>query len=311
MSKPNPKRRLSVGGIVAPLITLGLLFFFWRAGHKWMTIPVIVFLILYFVALPRLLRSREEKFHRQALRFLSLGQAAEVPRLARRNLLLQLFGRSAPIDAKLGLAYSQVGEYAKAVPCLDNAIPEALPTEKPALQAALAKALLITGDPARAEVESRGVIDGSTQLPEQFVIAARARVGLGKLDDRTASYLSQAERLSPSPDVQLMIDLTRLELALAGGRKVGELPEGADSEQRFLRVWIHLVRGTLRQHRGDRDGALESYARAVKEGKEERCWFANLAYERMERLGKQGGRKQPADDAPRDPAVQRKRKKRR
>jgi hypothetical protein len=108
-----------------------------------------------------------------------------------------------------------------------------------------------------------------------------------------------------------MIDLTRLELTAARGRKVGELPADADSEQRFVRVWIHLVRGMLRGRKGDVDGALESYARAVKEGKEERCWFANLAYDRIQRIEARRGRASKGGDAPRDPAVQRKRKKRR
>ena len=99
-------------------------------------------------------------------------------------------------------------------------------------------------------------------------------------------------------------------LDLATGRRAGQIPQGADSSQRFLRTWIHLVRGQLRERRGDADGATESYARAVREGQPERCWFADLAHERLERSGRLAA-PADADGAGVDPAVRRKRKKRR
>jgi tetratricopeptide (TPR) repeat protein len=304
--------QLTAGKIIAPLVTVALLIVFWRLNQKWIIAPAAVFLVFYYLILPRLVRARARRFHREALRLLTSGKAADVPGLAKRNLLLQLFGPSAPIDAKLGLAYAQLGEWAAALPCLDNAAPDAPPAERPALRSALVKALLVTGDPARAEAEARALLQTGVRLPETLVLAARARIGLGKIDDRTAALLDEAGELDPPDDVRLMLELARIEAALATGRKTGDIPAGADSEQRLLRVWIHLVRGRLREQRGNADGAVESYARAVKEGKPERCWFADLAHERLERLGRSVEPSGTTDTGgPRDPAVRRKRKKRR
>jgi hypothetical protein len=302
--------QLTAGKIIAPLVTVGILIVFWRLDQKWIIAPAAVFLLFYYLLLPRMVRSRARRFHRDALRLLALGKAAEVPALAKKNLLLQLFGPSAPIDAKLGLAFAQTGDWYAAVNHLDNAVDDAPPSERPALRSALVKALFVTGDPARAEAEAVAMLNTGTRLPETLTIAARARVGLKKIDDLTAKLLDEAEGLDPPDDVQLMIDLTRIEAALATGRKAGDLPEGADSSQRFVRVWIHLVRGKLREQRGSAEGAVESYARAVKEGRPERCWFADLAHEGIERLG-HSLEAPPPSDAGRDPAVKRKRKKRR
>jgi len=304
--------QLSAGKIIAPLVTMALLVIFWRLNQKWIIAPAAAFLLFYYLILPRLVRARARRFHHDALRLLSLGKAAEVPTLAKRNLLLQLFGPSAPIDAKLGLAYAQTGDWSAAATHLDSAVDDAPPSERAALRSALVKALLITGDPARAEAESIALLATGTRLPETLAIAARARVGLKKVDDQTARMLDEAEGLDPLGDVQLMIDLTRIEAALATGRKPDDLPQGADSSQRFMRVWVQLVRGKLREHRGDDNGAVESYGRAVKHGRTERCWFADLAHEAIERLGH--SMEQPratADSTGRDPAIIRKRKKRR
>jgi tetratricopeptide (TPR) repeat protein len=304
--------QLTAGKVVAPLVTVALLIVFWRLNQKWIIAPAAVFLLFYYLFLPRLVRARARRFHRDALRLLTSGKAAEVPGLAKRNLLLQLFGPSAPIDAKLGLAYAQLGEWASALPCLDNATPDAPPAEKPALRSALIKALVATGDPARAEAEALALVQSGTRLPETLALAARARIGLGKVDHRTTALLDEAASLDPPDDVRLMIDLTRIEAGLATGRKTDDIPEGADSEQRLLRVWIQLVRGRLREKRGNAEGAVESYARAVKEGKPERCWFADLAHERLERLGRLVEQAGTADtESTRDSAVRRKRKKRR
>lgn len=303
--------QLTAGKIVAPLVTVALLIVFWRLDQKWIIAPAAVFLLFYYLLLPRLVRARARRFHHDALRLLALGKATEVPALARRNLLLQLFGPGAPIDAKLGLAYAQTGDWAAAATHLDNAVDDAPPSERPALRAALVKALLVTGDPARAEAEAVALLDSGMRLSETLALAARARVGLKKVDDETARLLDEAGRLDPPADVRLMIALTRIEAALATGRKADDLPEGADSEQRFVRVWVHLVRGKLREQRGNREGAVESFARAVKEGMPERCWFADLAHAELERLGHSLEAPPAGTPGGRDPAVERKRKKRR
>lgn len=304
---------ISAGSIIAPVITLALLFVFWRLGQKWVAIPAVVFLLFFYLAIPRIIRSREARFHKQALKLLATGKAADVPALARKQILLQLFASSAPIDAKLGLAYSQTGEHLAAVSHLRNALEAAPRTEKPALQAALAKGLLVTGDPARAEAEARHLVEREARLPETIAILARARVGLGRIDRETMEYLEEARRTAPNDDVRLMTDLTEIEAALATGKKAKPIPEGADSETRFMRVWIHLVRGKLRESRGDADAARESYARAVKEGGEEHCWFADMALDRLGRLEKRptsgdGSRREGVES---DAALRRRKKKRR
>ena len=306
------KVRISTGGIISPLIILALLIVFWRLGQKWIVAPVIVFLLFYYLVLPKIVRSKAKKFHREALQLLATGKSAAVPDLAKKQLLLQLFGPTGPIDAKLGLAYSQIGDHEQAVNCLLNALPGAPESERPALQAALTKALFVSGDLARAQAEGRALLRSGLELPEIMVLVARSRVGLNKVDTDTFDYLDRAESSSPSDDVQLMIDLTRIEAALATGRKPRDVPDGADSTQQFMRVWIHLVRGFLREKRGDPEAATRSYAKAVREGKEERCWFANVAHGRIEHLGRTAGlTDELISDSEIDPAMRRKKKKRR
>jgi len=302
--------KTSTGGIIAPVITLALLFIFWRLGQKWIAMPALALLILFYLIMPKLIRARAARFHKRALTLLATGKAAEIPKLAKRQIILQLFGPSGPIDAKLGMAYTQMGDYASAAINLPNGILTAPDSEKPALQTALAKALMITGDLARAEVEGRSVLDKGIRIPELLATVARARVGLGKIDKTTIELMNEADNLSTNDDVKLMLALTRIEMALATGHKTDDIPESADSSQRFLRTWIHFVRGKLREHRRDLQAAEESYAKAVKTGKEEHCWFADLAHERLQFLT-QGPSKQTDGNTEIDPAMRRKKKKRR
>jgi tetratricopeptide (TPR) repeat protein len=310
----HPGRSLSKGAVLAPLVTLGLLIVFWRLGQKWLAIPVVAAAALFILLLPRLVRSRLARFHKRSLLLISSGRAAEVPDLARRDLVLQLFGPAAPIDAKIGLALSQTGEHARALAHLEQALPQAPPNERPALHAALVKALFVGGDPARAEAEGLALLDAGFRFPEVLVAVARARVGLSRLDDRTLSLLDEAERSAPGGDVPLMAALTRLEIALATGRKHGDLPPGADSGQRFLRAWVHLVRGRLREDRGDTEAAAESYGKAIRESGDRPCWFALLAHERLERIAGEAAtadHSQGPESVSEDPVLKRKRKKRR
>ncbi len=316
MPTPGDQQRipLSTAGLIAPVITLGLLFLFWRLGQKWLAIPVVVAIALYYLLLPRLLRSRLSRFHKESLVMISSGRAAEVPALARRSVFLQLFAPSAPIDAKIGLALTQIGEHARALSHLEKGLTAASASERPALQAALVKSLFVTGDPARTETEALAMLDTGPRLSEVLVAAARARVGLSRLDDRTRSLVDEAERTASSDDVRLMARLTRIEFDLLSGRKAGDIPEGADSTQRFLRAWIHLVRGDLRRHRGDVEGAAESYGRAAREGREQFCWFGAMAHEKLDQLAPavaSGPGSTGAGDTDLDPSLRRKRKKRR
>jgi len=176
----------------------------------------------------------------------------------------------------------RAGDFAGAVPRLERALPAAPTHERPVLQANLARALFVTGDFFRAEAVGRDMLDDGTRMPEVLAIVARSRVALRRIDDETAALLDEAEGLAPSPDARLMIDLARIEAALATGRRPGEIPEGADSRQAWLRAWIHLVRGALRADRRDREAAVESFRRAVKEGGE--TMAAQIAGERLDAL---------------------------
>ncbi|MBN2527460.1 MAG: tetratricopeptide repeat protein [Deltaproteobacteria bacterium] len=288
MTENRYKKKMSLTGVVAQLVTIGLLFVFWRLGQKWVIVPAAALLVFLLVFLPKVIGKLEERFHKKALLLLATGKAADVTSLASRQVLLSLFGASAPIDAKLGLALSQLGRFEEAIDCLGNAIPYAPQSELPALQTAHVKALLVTGDTARAEAEGRQMLKEGVRLPEVMVLVARARLGLGKGGPDTLALLEEAAAHSSGGDVALMLRLTKIETQLAYGKKPEELKSDADSSQPFLRAWLHLVRGKLREHRGKIDDALTSYAKAVKEGKEERCWFTEIARERFEMLSKKG-----------------------
>ncbi|MCP4196070.1 MAG: hypothetical protein GY762_02880 [Proteobacteria bacterium] len=116
-------------------------------------------------------------------------------------------------------------EFARAVPCLESAVRQALPEEKISLQVGLTKALFMTGDLQRAELAGRAVLEHGTRLPELLAIVARARIGLGKTDEQTTAYLDEAMTLSPGSDVKDMIDLgyeeakTGKQLDQSGGDK--------------------------------------------------------------------------------------------
>jgi len=302
--------KMSSSGVLAPLVTLAALVVFWQLGQKWIAIPAVFALLCYYLLLPKIVRSKANKFHRDAIKLLALGKAEQIPILAKRQLILQLFAPSAPLDAKLGLAYVQIGKFGASIGSLENALTSAPEHEKPALRSGLAKALFVTGDPARAEVEGRTVIDKGTKIPELLAIVARSRIGLGKIDKLTFSYLAEAKKLSSNNDTKLMLDLTEIEVNILAGKKYQEIPEGADSDQRFLRIWIYFVRGKIRELKADDDGAAKNYTKAIKEGEKENCWFANLAHQRLQNISSRLA--VPTDDESLiDPAMRRKKKKRR
>lgn len=305
------RQKLSAGMIAAPAISLVAMFIAWRLDFKWLAAPIIALIILFYVFVPRLVRTRTRRFHKQSLALLAAGKAADVPRLARRNLLLQLFGASAPVDAKLGLAYSQLNEWNQAISHLESALPTAPETEQPALRLALVKALFITGDPARAETEALAVLRQGLRLPELLVIVARAQLGLDKKSNQVAKLLDEAETLRPPPDVETMIDLCRAELLLEQGKPPSSLPERQEPAQRFVRVWRDLVAGKLHESAGDVAAAVERYSAAVSLGRPERCWFSDLAYARLEKLAAATDPSQAPSDNKIDPALERKRRKRR
>jgi tetratricopeptide (TPR) repeat protein len=300
--------RLTVTKAIVPLFSLGLLFVFWRMGLKWMTAPILLFLALFYFVLPALIRSRLERFNREALKLLTTGKASEIPTLVRKNIILQLFGPREPIDAKLALAYAISGDYHRALPCYENAIRDASVHEKPALQAGLVKALFVTGDLARAEAEGRAMTDRVARLPETLAIMARARIGLNKLDDTTRSLLDEAEKISPNADVTLMTSLSRIELALASGRKPPQLPDSADSDQRFIRAWVQLVRGLLREKRGATENALKSFSKASSMAKD--SFISAVAKNHLD-TNDSDTTDAVSNSGGHDPAVRRKKKKRR
>ena len=94
---------------------------------------------------------------------------------------------------------------------------------------------------------------------------------------------------------------------MQSGRKPGEIPEAADSSHRFLRAWIHLVRGLLREHRGDAEKAKKSFIKAWELLPD--SFVSALAETRLDAHDKSDDAASQADGM--DPAIRRKRKKRR
>ncbi len=257
-----PRRKTPISRFVLPLVSVGVLIFLWRYNLKWGTIPVIVFVLVYYWMIPKLQRVLTARFNRKALLMLTGGKAVEVPRLVRRSFFFSLIAPRGVIDAKLALAYLECEQFPEALRCFEASVPYANAAERPALLHGLSKALFATGDFAKAELEAKEMVRNITKLPELLVIAARSRVGLGKVDDETRRLLEEAASLSAGDDVRLMVKLTTIEAALAAGRKPPELPDTADSSRKLLRAWIHLVRGLLRESRGDAEKARQSFEKA-------------------------------------------------
>ena len=105
-----------------------------------------------------------------------------------------------------------------------------------------------------------------------------------------------------------MITLTRIEMALISGRKPGDLPEKADSASKLMRAWIHLVRGQIREHRGDREKAIQSFQKASEILA--LSFVSKLADSRIEALTSKGTDAKKAEKAV-DPVIRRKKKRRR
>ena len=305
----STKRPFQISKIIVPIITIGILVVLWRWNIKWATIPVIVFVLFYLLLLPGIVRRRTEKFNRKALMLLTSGKAKALPGLVKRSVLLQLFGPRGPLDAKLALAYVQCEEYRTAIACFESGIPTASPTERVALQSGLAKALFAVGDLARAEAEAKAIVENITRLPELLVILARSRIGLGKLDDQTRGYLDEAETLSPSSDVALMITLSRIELALMTGRKAPAFPEHADSTSKLVRTWIHWVRGLVRLQKEDAEKAAESFRKAKKTLPS--CFASMAADEKLEEIADEKEQGDDIQNGKVDPAIRRKKHRRR
>jgi tetratricopeptide (TPR) repeat protein len=276
-----PPRRTGVRRFAVPSATLVALLVSWWIGLLWPMIPISAFLAFYLFALPKLVRAREVRFQKEALRLLATGRGAEVPALARRQLALQLFGSSGPVDALLGIAYAQGERWVSAAAHLEPAVAAATGPDSAALRASLAKALFAIGDLDRAEDEGTRLLETGLRLPETLVIVARARQGLGRGIDRAGALLDEAAALAPSADVATMIALTRVESQLAADGVVDALADDLDSGQRFVRAWIHFVRGRLRERRGDPAGAAASYAKAEREAGEEIPVFGALAHQRL------------------------------
>lgn len=274
-----------------------------RLGHPWMGLAVFVLLFVSALIVPKLARRKLELFDKQAMKLLAAGKAAQVEELAKANLLLAMLGPRGCMDGKLGLAMLETGRYAQAVWRLSSGLestqgPGALP-----LRIGLCKAYLLTNEPLRAEALAADIDRIGLSLPEVLAVRAVAGLVLGK-HELAEQYSRQARTLSHSRDVALMLDLLDIELGLARGAQV-ELPSEADSAQPFLAAWIHLVRGKLRQARGKEAEARTSYRKALELDKV--GFVGASARHLLDLASSEGGTKGPAQ---RDPAVERKKKRR-
>jgi hypothetical protein len=151
---------------------------------------------------------------------------------------------------------------------------------------------------------------GGPLIAETMIIVARSRTGLGKTDKTTSEYLKKAASLSLNNELQLMLDLAQIEFNLATGAKPKELPKNINSRQNYIKAWVLWVKGLLKEHKGQIDDAIKEYAKAIKQGRNERCWFSDLAKERIEFLtNKKTTAEQKSSN--RDEAVLRKKRRRR
>ncbi len=259
----TPKRKTSISKLVLPLITLGILAILCRYNLKWGTLPIIVILLFYYFVMPKISKAVTDRFSRRAIMLLTGGKVSELIDLIKRGFFYQLFVPKEVLDSKAALAYLECELFSEALQCLERAIPYSDSRELTTLQIGLVKALFATGDFKRAELEGKNLIRNVVKLPELLAFTAGAGIALGKSDDETMRMLDEAEKLSPCDDVKLMIMLSRIEAALLQGRKLPDLENSADSSRKFLRAWIHLVRGKLREHRGDSEKAVQSFEKAI------------------------------------------------
>ncbi len=267
MSHPSPasNRKITILKILISPLCFLLIYFLWKHNLTLWTIPVAAFLVFYYAMVPGMARAAARRFNRQAVLLLTRGRAAEVQALVRNSFFFRLTAPLGLIDAKLALAYLAMEEYEAALTCFDRALPYADPSERPTLMVGRVKALFATGDFKKAEIEGENITDRIAKLPELLVMVARSRIGQGRNDDAAKYLLDEAETLSPTEDVRLMIALSRIESALLGGRKVPPLPDDADSNRKIVRAWIHLVRGLLREKKGDLKKAAQSFEKASSE----------------------------------------------
>jgi tetratricopeptide (TPR) repeat protein len=267
MTNPTPasSKKITFLKIIISPICLVLIYLLWKHNYTLGAVPIIGFLIFYYTMLPGIARTAARQFNRQSILLLTRGRAAEVPALVKKSFFFRLTAPIGLIDSKLALAYLALEQYEAALACFEKALPYADVAERPTLMLGWVKSLFATGDLRRAEAEGQNIIDRFTKLPELLAIVARSRLGLGKNDDGTKRMLDEAETLSPGDDVRLMIELTRIESAAAAGRKIPSLDDDADSNRKLVRAWIHLVRGILREKKGDLKKARQSFEKAKTE----------------------------------------------
>lgn len=307
-AKDKRRKGLSPGRVIVPLVTLVILFALWRTGQKWTIIPVGLALLLGYVVLPRVRRARVERFHRKALMLLATGKAAEIPELVKRSIFLQLVGPRSALDAKLGLAYLQIGRYDFAMRYLSEAIGDATLEERAPLEIGLAKALFVMGEFERAESMATAVQKRGIRLSEMMCILARSRLvtsqSTGSVKRTVEALIEDAETLSPSEDVRWMIELIRAEVALRSGSSLPVV--GVDGQPRddFLKSWMYLVQGRIWEREGKLDKAKSSFQKAAKFGKKT---FVELE---LESLGTSAAKEKPGG-APGASSNKKKRRKRR
>ncbi len=250
--------------LVVLLATAAALIICWRLDMKWIAVAAVAVAAVYLIAFPRFVAGRARAFDREAMTLLTSGKPDTLVALAERQSLLRLFGPSGLLESKQALATAALSRYAEAIPLFEAAIASVPSKESIPLRIGLAKSLMVTGELGPAAKQAKAVLDRGTRLPEVLLVAARSRIGLGRADDETEKLLEEAKNLSPGSDVSLMLELSKIEAAMKQGRKVPTIREGADAEEPFIRSWVALVRGMLRQRRGDAEGAASSFHKAVK-----------------------------------------------
>ncbi len=137
--------------------------------NKWALIgytgAVVVGVVAFLIAGPRLAARAEQRFTRDALTRLHAGDEAGIIALVQQQWWLKHFGRQHLLADTLGLAALGAGRAEAACTHLAEAVRLAPPDAQPRLTVHLAQAERAAGRPAEAEGRLRALIGRHTRVP--------------------------------------------------------------------------------------------------------------------------------------------------